>query len=348
MIPYLLCLFPVAFVCLFSRKRYEGDKKAIALMLLPLFVLIAFRGVRVGADTVGYQNMFMAMNSNTFVYELSYGRIEVGFKVLLKILTYISDDPQILFIVQALVFYLCYIFFLSKNTLAPARFIILFLGLNLFNFYLTGVRQAFAMAICLVAYQMAKERKLIGFILCILLAFSFHKSALFFVAVYPLAGSKINKNYIILDVALISFIVAINEKMFSIGGEFFDIKYGIESAQNGYIMIVIVAVTTLLSFLYYDTLTKNNPDCAALIQINALSMAMWALRLYSRTAERVALFFLPFTILLLVELFDLPEDIRYRRLINLGTVLFFGAYFVYRLNGLGLVPYTFFWMTGGM
>lgn len=348
MIPYLVCILPVAFVCLFSYHRYEGNKKAIALMLLPLFVLIAFRGATVGTDTPGYLKMFNAMNDNVFLAEASYERIEVGFKMLLKGLSVINDNAQILFIVQAFLFYVVFVNFLKKNTFDPARFIVIFLGLNLFNFYLTGVRQAFAMSICMVAYQMAKERKLIRFLLLIALAFTFHKSALFFIVIYPLCSQKINRNYIVLDILGLGLVAIFNERLFEIGGSVFDLNYGIEAVQNGYIMVGIVAITTIMSFMYYGTLIYKNPENSILIQLNALSMAMWVLRLYSRTAERIALYFLPFTILLMVELFDLPENSRYRKLLNLGSVMFFTVYFIYRLNGLGLLPYQFFWMNGGM
>ena len=348
MIPYLVCVLPVAFICLFSHKRYGDNKKVIALMLFPLFALIAFRGSSVGFDTPAYSNMFIAMKNNLFALEASYDRIEIGFKILLKVLSVISDNPQILFIVQALLFYVVFINFLKRNTLDPARFIVLFLGLNLFNFYLTGVRQAFAMSICIMAYQMAKERKLVRFLLLIVLAFMFHKSALFFIAIYPLCSKKINKNYIFLDVLIIGCVAVFNERLFEIGGSVFDLNYGVESAQNGYLMVGIVAITTVMSFLYYALLVRKNPDCAILIQINVLSMAMWVLRLYSRTAERIALYFLPFTILLMIELFDLPKDSRYKKIINLGSVAFFTLYFIYRLNGVGLLPYQFFGMNGGM
>lgn len=348
MIPYLVCILPVAFICLFSYHQYEGNKKAISLMLFPLFALIAFRGVNVGFDTPAYSKMFIAMKDSLFLLESSYERIEIGFKLLLKGLSMLNDNPQILFIVQALLFYVVFVNFLKKNTFEPARFIVLFLGLNLFNFYLTGVRQAFAMSICIVAYQLAKERKLIRFLLLVALAFMFHKSALFFIAIYPLCSQKLNRNYIVLDVLAIGLVAVFNKRLFEIGGSVFDLNYGIEATQNGYIMVGIVAVTTLMSFLYYGALTYKNPECSILIQINALSMAMWVLRLYSRTAERIAIYFLPFTILLMIELFDLPEDDRYKKLLNLGSVAFFTAYFIYRLNGLGLLPYQFFWMNGGM
>lgn len=348
MIPYLVCILPVAFICLFSYNRYEGNRKAILFMLFPLFGLIAFRGATVGTDTQAYINMFNAMKENLFQAESSYERIEIGFTLLLKGLSKISGDPQILFIVQASVFYIVFVNFLKKNTLDPARFIVLFLGLNLFNFYLTGIRQAFAMSICLASYQMAKERKLIRFLLLVILAFTFHKSAIFFVAIYPLCSKKVNKNYIFYDVVAIVGAALFNERLFEIGGTVFDINYGIENAQNGYLMVGIVAITTVMSFIYYESLVDNNTDNAILVQINVISMAIWVLRLYSRTAERIALYFLPFTILLMIELFDLEQDDRNRKLFNLGSITFFSAYFIYRLNGLGLVPYNFFWMTGGM
>lgn len=346
MIPYVICFLPSAVICLFSKNKYPQNKMFIFLMLLPLFLLTAFRGSEVGADTLAYNRMYETMRDDTFVLESSYDRLEVGYKVFLWCLTRISANPQFQYIVLSIFYIVIFTFFLYRNTDNPARFVVLFLGLSIYTFYLTGIRQSIAMTICLLAYEKAKQRKLIMFVLIVMIAFSFHKSALFFGAAYFFTKSQKGKIYIPIYISIFILAIIFNEQIFAYGSTVFDIDYGIETTGNGYFMFGIVAITTLLSFIFMEELEENRLDNIMLIQLNVISMALWILRLFSRTAERVALIYMPFTILLIVELFDLSiitKDDRLSKLINLSTTVFLGLYFFYRLDGTGLLPYIPFW-----
>lgn len=58
------------------------------------------------------------------------------------------------------------------------------------------MRQALGMAVCIVSYKFIKERKLLWFLLCIYVAYGFHKSAIIFLPAYwlvliPLNASRI-------------------------------------------------------------------------------------------------------------------------------------------------------------
>ena len=122
-----------------------------------------------------------------------------------------------------------------------------------------------------------------------------------------------------------------------------DIKYSIEETDNGYVSIIIMAIITVLSFIKMKPLVEQDPNNQLLINLNVIHMAFWILRLFSRTAERPSMFYTCFTILLVEQMIMTAKDEMNRFMINAATVCFFGALFLYRISGSGLVPYSFFW-----
>lgn len=343
MLPYLICyLLPVG-ILLFLPSKNHSNKKIIVIMLIPLFVLTALKGVNVGSDTYAYNAMFNTMRNGTFYLESSYDRLEIGYKCFLWLLTRISGHPQIQYIVSSIFCFIVYTYFLDNNSEDSALYLILFMGLNVYNFYFSGVRQSIAMTICLIAYEQAKKRHLIKYIIIVGIAFLFHKVSVFFLLAYVFTNRKVSKKIIPVYVIMFVMMAVFRERLFLLGGEIFDINYGIETAQNGYVMLTIVFIITILSFVNWKKLTEMHAENIYLIQLNIITMGFWLLRLFSRTAERPALLFMPFTILLGCQLMKCLVSNKDRVLVNFMFTTVMGVYFIYRLNGLGLMPYMFFW-----
>ena len=341
MLPFIIALFPILFAAVFQMKHKEN--KFHFFTLLPLALLIALKGESIGADTENYNRFFIAMRNGTFDSEPSYERLELGYKFFLRMLTHISQNPQIQHIAYALLFLLFFGLFLKKNAASSARFGILFMGMNLFSFYFTGIRQALAMMICLLAYECIKKKHTIRFFLTAALATLFHKAALFFLLAYPIARMKVKKKRIPLYVILFALVMTLHQFLFEFASEFFDIKYGVEETGNGYISVIIMAIITIFSFLKTKQLLAQNPNNSYLINLNVVHMSLWVLRLFSRTAERPSMFYTCFTILLVEQLILTVKNSKERFWINAATMCFFAALFIYRINTIGLIPYRFFW-----
>ena len=348
MIPYFFCLLPVLVAGVFSTNSVYATKldqrrnvKYCWFALLPMAFLMAFRAESIGADTVQYNNMYLYIRFglDRFIDE----RIETGYITFLKIITRISSDPQTQHIVISILFITIFGSFLRNNVISASRFAVLFMGLNLFAFYLSAIRQVLAMMICLCSYESIKKRNLIRFALWIGLAYLFHKAAIFFVPAYFVANWKFSKQRIWQYILLFIGLAVMHESLFAYAGVWFDIKYGVEETANGYIMVLLMAIITVFSFWRINQLLELSPNNRFLVQLNVLHMGFWILRLFSRTAERPSMFYTPFTILLIEQLILTIENLRIRFIVNACVMLFFGIYFIYKLLGVGLVPYVFFW-----
>lgn len=352
MLMYAILLVPVVLCCIFlpgksttlSSSKRESDKKTrkrAFWLLLPFFLLLALKSSSVGADTDQYTRMFEMVQFD--VFEKYYGRVEGGYRLFLIILTKIFDNPQWQYIVFAAFSFIVFVYFLERNSCKPEWFVLMFLALNLYAFYMTGLRQAFAMTICLLAYEKIKEKKLVWFLLFVALAMSFHTAAMFFIPAYFIAHLKTTRAKIPLYVIIFVFAAIFNEDLFMFAGDAFELEYGIEETGNGYVMIGLMFIITVLSFLRLKTLIAYNENNKYLIQLNVIHMGLWMLRLFSRTAERPTMFYTFFTILLVEQLIMSIKNKETRAIVNVGVTGFATLYFFYRLPGMGITPYNFFW-----
>lgn len=351
MLMYAILLVPVVLCCIFlpgksttlSSSKRESDKKTrkrAFWLLLPFFVLLALKG-DVGADTDQYTRMFEATQLDLF--DKYYDRIEGGYRLFLIVITKIFDNPQWQYIVFAAFSLIVFVYFLERNSCKPEWFVLMFLALNLYAFYMTGIRQAFAMTICLLAYEKIKQKKLLWFLLLVALAMSFHMAAMFFLPAYFIAHLKTTKAKVPLYIAVFVVAAIFNEELFMFAGDAFELEYGIEETGNGYVMIGLMFIVTVLSFLRLKTLIAYNENNKYLIQLNVVHMGLWMLRLFSRTAERPTMFYTFFTILLIEQLIMSIKNKETRAIVNVGVTGFTTLYFFYRLPGMGIIPYRFFW-----
>lgn len=343
MIPYLICFAFPAIALLIPNRKIKNKKLLIGFLLLPFCLLMALKHESIGADTISYNIIYKNMcNGNVWDNDV-YSRLEVGFKALIWLLSRISTNPQMQYYFLAGLFYITFIYFLYQNAEDYSLFILLFYGLNLFSFFLTGLRQSIAMLICFLGLNQAKKNHLIRFLIWNGVAFLFHKSAIIFLISYWCINKRFTKSDILIYFIVFAFIAIFNESIFNLGGELFDVNYGIEYVRNGYFMVAIVAVTTLLSFVFFRQLISNNKFNSSLIELNAVCMGIWILRLFSRTAERMALYFMPFTMLLICQLLGLFKVKGDKTVFSLGVIGLMGFLFIYRLNAIELIPYLFVW-----
>lgn len=178
-----------------KHKVFNGRVMMSALFLFVLlFILTAFRDKSVGNDTRTYIKIFNNIVNNG-VGGFST-RIEIGYKYYCFILGKISTNPQILLIITALICYGITGWFIFSNCYYQGAMVALFMTIY-FKSFCSGMRQEMAFCICIVAYTCLKKgRNYLGGVL-IVLAATFHITALvaLFYFIIPFISKK--KEYII-------------------------------------------------------------------------------------------------------------------------------------------------------
>ncbi len=294
-------------------------------------ILIAFRAPSVGADTENYHRMYHLLASGIIKTD-----IELGFVWLVYFLNKITSDAQALFIVQGtLVAVSCY-HFVTRNTsrVSEAYIAILaFLAFNLFSFHLSGVRQSFAMCICLFAYEKIKQGKLVGFTLTVATACLFHMAALFFFPAYIIAHAKKGKARVLAILGTIAgcFLMERVMSLASMANDRFA-KYGVEETDSGYIFFAIVTLITLFEAFNQRNITKNTNMNAEHTKLNYVNAGMWVMRLFTRVIERISFFYMPATMIVAAHTQGAFKPGSVRQLYTLVLAALLIGLFLYRMK----------------
>ncbi len=338
MIPYYIFIL-LLILCVFAENASSSTKSKkliFTLALFPYFILLAFKSPIVGADTMNYFRSFAAMSSYGFsdfynFSEFGYERIEKGYILYIWLLSRISSDGQILLIATTLINTTAIYYFIKRNAKKYCLALFFLVTLGFFQFAMSGIRQTLAISIVLFGYGFLRDRKLIKFSIVVVVAMLFHKSAIFFFPAYFVAGMKLNRMNI--GLALVSTVVIyfVTGDALLTAADVLEYDYGIESTGNGYIFFVAVLLITLLSIINRKRLIMANEDNSIPIKLNLISLAIWTMRLVSRTAERITLYYMPYTYITL-EQFILTRKKEERSILLIGTILLCSYLCLRRLN----------------
>lgn len=328
-----------------SRRRSGrvlSDKTAILLAILPMALLYGLRYSYVGADTIGYVRSFAEMGSKSWAYCFSgESRHEIGFLIYEKLLSYITGNYTVYFLITGAILFGVLGRFAYKYAGNPYVFLFLFVTLGTYSFYLTGLRQVLAITACLLAFDFVAEKKPIQFALMVVLASFFHKSAICFLVVYPLSNIKNLQILVAVYVgATIAMLLAFPHFNDSIN-KFLEYEYGIEETGNGQIFLIALTLFAVYSLLNYRAIAQKSTYALQLTHMSLLTVLLWVLRLVSRAMERPSYYFILGLYAFSACAFAHGKW-KESRLINFFILFFSFALFAYR--NLGVSDYKFFWM----
>ena len=259
-----------------------------------------------------------------------------------KMLHFITPDPLILFVVVAIITCVsCYCFF-RDNCRHSCTALYLFMSLGYFTFIMSGLRQTMAVSICLFAFTFVRQKKLYKFLALIVLAMTFHKSAVFFVPAYFLSNQELKGSKIAYLYGGILVLFFLADKILLTAEDIVGYKYGVEQTGNGQLFFGLVALITYFAIKNKDILITYNRINLQHLNIHLLSLATWTIRLVSRTAERVALYFMPYTAIVLTEYIETRQSSN-KNLIRAICLLIATYLLIHRMEiQEDLVNYKFF------
>ena len=301
-----------------------------------------FRYKYIGADTIGYVRFF-EKEVRTYSFEELLNqdlmRIEIGYRIYVKIISLFTDNYTIYFLVNGLVIFGTLLHFSKKYTKNPFVFLFLFITLGTYNFVETGLRQALAMMICLWSVDFIKDKKLIPFILTVVVAYYFHKSAILFLVMYPLSLVKkldwMMAVYIVMAIALLIGFAAFQGFFNQLLGYEYDVE---ETGNGGIFMMLILVLFAFSFFMMYDK-PKEVDGQSLIVQLSLMTVIFWLLRLISRTAERVSFYYITGLYIYFSQAVNYDKD-KLSSLLKWMLVLACLVLFVYRNLG---ISYKFFW-----
>lgn len=234
--------------------------------------------------------------------------------------------------------------FIYKNSGDAPLALPVYILLGLFTFNMTGLRQSLSMSVCLWAYEHAKRHRFIPFVLTVLAAMQFHKTAVCFFPVYFLPWLKRGTaNLLIYFVLLIICLFSV-DKLVASYNSFSGEEYMLQGEADGGGLSVILIYLFCVALVVLRHQSLNIPHVRMAFYGVVAGFTAYITRYFSnQILERISYYYFYFSILLVPSIFKLlpKKEQRWLRIVFLFLSLYL---FLHRINKSSVGNYRFFFM----
>lgn len=281
MLIYILLLFAFIGIYLIGKFFIKDEKKRqLFCSLCPailLFLLLSLKASSVGADSQTYVNAYYAIGGmhkfpsrefftdlNHFNFKNEYGFIFFSQLFNMVKLPYLAMQVFVYAVICFSLFYSVY-----KLSRCPVFSFIIFYCFTFFNFFVSGLRQSFAISLCLLALTLIISGgktvwRTVVFFSLITIAALWHKSAIIFFLAYFIIRIRVNLKMFIVLIFISLFLLLFAEQMYqfinSFSGLLFNTKvadYAPFSAGNGLTNILFIGIILFCFFISYPSKIKT-------------------------------------------------------------------------------------------
>ncbi len=342
----LLSFVPLIGKRIFNSIKMSLEKKRTAYLWICGIFIVFVMGLRwryTGTtDTDMYCRLIEVLSvSNISFLDYIRSRLteatllssEVGFYAFAWIVAKVFYYPQYLILLSAVITTACVLRFIRLYSKDYEISLTMYICLGLFTFNMNGMRQALAMAICLIAYDFIVKKRTVPFVLTVLVAMSFHKTAIIFLPFYLIAYVKYNFWHISIFMGIIALFYRFSNVLVEVFDDAMDKSYaGAESFEGGGIVVVgIYACILLLALIYRKSLDGNAARRCFFMTITGF--ALYCARYFSvGIYERISYYFFYYSTLLLPAVISKAPE-QERRFVKIGIILLSIVLFIYRVRG---------------
>jgi transmembrane protein EpsG len=296
--------------------------------MLSLVMISGFRS-NIG-DTYFYMHIY---ELNDFTWSYIKEQKDMGFGVLQKILKMYSNNPQILIFTTALITNVLIVLVLYKYSKMLELSLYVYITGGLFLVSMNGIRQVLAAAIIFAATKFLIEGNWKKYILIILLASTFHQSALILIPIYFLvrfkAWSKATFMLIFTSVVVTIVFDQFSALLFS---GIKDTQYGhYESFTEGGANVLRVAVNAaplVIAFWGREKLREIMPKSDFIVNMSIIGVVFMIISTQNWIFARFSIFFSLYQLILIswiVKLFRKQDE----WFVYYGILICYGIYFYY-------------------
>ena len=211
---YLINLFsiPIWYFLLKTLLRVKNaDQKIVTLVCIQSILIMGFRGLEIGTDTINYLWIFESCGNLPFLALPEY-YIEIGYSLLNKFIFILFGEYRVLLFANAIIIMLGIRNVILKLSMNKVMSIYLFITIGYFCSAMNIMRQYIAVVFVLNAFiAVLYKQKAWKILLYCLVATLFHTSAIIMIAViigyYILYSKKIKDGFMLRIIACIAGMV---------------------------------------------------------------------------------------------------------------------------------------------
>jgi hypothetical protein len=307
----LLLLILALGICLCEMKKSKRNN-AIYLFIVSVTMIVMsyLRADTVGIDYKQYADYFTQVRNGGWSFLISDAnayRIEPGYSLFNYVISLFTGDVHIFMLFIAIFTITLTAVLLYKYCPIPWVGMFVFVSFGFFGNSLSFIRQSMAIAIYLFAVHYLKERKLLPYIIIVLLAASFHKAILIMIPVYFIANIKVSWKSLVAYSGLTALIMIFSWPLFYFITQYVYQYYATPDGiyyMNGrdWQTATIPVVTTITIVLLKDFILKRDPKNMALINFSVYSGLLYIMTCQHFLFQRFGIMFFTSAILLIPEL----------------------------------------------
>jgi len=267
MIVYIMILLMILFfaflfnnrkmnLILFTNKKIKVDSIYFYIIGTVLILISGLRKYTIGIDTYAYKVRFVQVKALDFGNFLSNFELEYGYNFLEFLVSRITDDFQLLLITIAIIYIISVSKIIKKYSAYPPISFLLFLTLGFYTFGMSSIRQTIAISITLLSFDYIIEKKLLKFMIIVLIASFFHVSALIFLPSYWFNKFRINKKSITIFVAVGAVTFLLKDKLRELM-ILFPRNYEIVET-GGELFYIFMLLSLMVGFLFKKSFITSN------------------------------------------------------------------------------------------
>lgn len=307
-------------------------KKIVFLAITGLFMLFIFVSrYGIGFDYFNYYILLNQCKVLSFFDLLTYkGPIEPGFGVLLKLISFITDDIVIMYLILGAIIFLTLMIYIYKYSPEPWVSVYLFVTFGFMFGVMNLLRQYFVAIIFLFAIKYIQNKNFWMFLLVALISASIHKSALIILPIYFIARLDINWKTLTFFASLTLLAYIFCDYAINFITQYIYTDYNLETGELKDFMrgmpwnfVLIPFIYCLTAVMMKNRLLKRDPDNIVLINFSIYTLMLWILMTRHLLLERVSNYFYISSILLgaqVISCLNPDEDIK-RKILEIKDLI---------------------------
>ena len=333
---FVIFLFVLSYKLSLERHNSNSNSIIYYFVLFGFFFITAFR-YQVGCDWDGYNHMY---HNATFVEfkETIAMRDNLFWAILIFMHEVGLPYPYINIFCSAIFFTGIHV--LARRQSNPLSFLVLLFPILIINIGMASIRQGAAVGIICIAFTYFIDRRLLRFIIYVILATGFHGSAIVFILMSPFISgrytfSQFFKGFIIAAFSLcIIFFTGLTESFDAAIRLYVDNKWNMESAgaifRNGFLSLTAI----FFFFFLKEKWRKTFPSDFNLICLGTLGMliATALIPLSTVISDRMGYYFTPIQVMIFARLSYLPFKSHQLFYSQLPYLVTFFVFFIWAIN----------------
>ena len=341
---------------LLVQKLSDQKKRNILTFIIgvSMFLVMGLRHYTVGSDIEHYLDVY----NNDNLWTASFiNQFEFGYYGFLRVLKFIGIGNQGYIIIVSFIFSYSFSVFFKRYSSNILMSFYLYLTIGLFTVSMSAIRQSFAISIILFAVSLLLERKVVFYLIVVLIASTFHRSAIIMLPLVFLSNVKlINlKKGLVLYFIILS-VLLIKNYIFQFAIPFIPEKYMelyiIADNENQInVLLVVISLLIPLFMLFFWKLPiekkeNENKENALFFIMTLMGSLFTILGLINPMVTRLTYYFIPGYIILIPNIINSLKIRKNRFILYLIISILSLVYFIIStIDGtLKIDNYKFFWI----